>query len=205
MVIGPWITGHDRTLAGLTKSRGAPKARVWAPDKAALKGEKMLSITRIADYALNAMTALACQYPEPVKMRDISARLRIPQPTLQKILSELVSHKLVSSIRGPDGGYFLSRPADQITFFEVVTAVEGSFRLTQCAGKPNGAARPKCEVKPVCPNRVSMRKIHVLLEQLLTGVSIAQLAENEVPEALTLKPRPKRKRRKTAKVPVHSQ
>ena len=160
----------------------------------------MLSITRVADYALIAMTDLASHYPAPVKMRDISKRMRIPQPTLQKILSALVSRKLVRSIRGPDGGYYLSRPAEEITFFEVVTAVEGSFRLTKCAGNSDGQSTHKCSVRPVCPNIGAMRKVHGLLKQLLDSVSIAHLAEDTVPEALTLKPGPKRKRRRTAKV-----
>ena len=79
----------------------------------------MLSITRVADYALIAMTDLASHYPAQVKMRDISKRTRIPLPTLQKIMGDLVRHKVVCSIRGPDGGYYLSRPAEEITFFEV--------------------------------------------------------------------------------------
>ena len=158
----------------------------------------MLSITRVADYALIAMTDLASHYPAQVKMRDISKRTRIPLPTLQKIMGDLVRHKLVCSIRGPDGGYYLSRPAEEITFFEVVTAVEVSFRLTKCAGNSDGQSTHKCRVRPVCPNIGAMRKVHGLLEQLLTGVSIAQLAENTVPETLSLKPRPKRKRRRTA-------
>ena len=128
-------------------------------------------------------------------MRDISARTGIPQPVLQKILTALVGRKLVRSIRGPDGGYFLGRPAEKTTFLDVVTAVEGSLKLTECAGKSNGSPKRKCGVRRNCPNVESMRKVHRLVEELLAAISVAHLAEDAVPEVLTITSVTRRRRR----------
>ncbi len=164
----------------------------------------MLSITRKADYALIAMADLAGQYPSVVCARDISNRLRIPAPILQKILTQLASGALLVSVLGPSGGYRLSRPPQQIALADVIAAIEGTFRLTACTGAEPSRASRKCASRPVCPVIGSMRKVHGLLEQCLTGVTLAQLASDTVPEIVTLEAATKRTRRKSAKPPAQS-
>ena len=154
----------------------------------------MLSITRKADYALIAMADLAEQHPSLVRTRDLSERRRIPAPVLRKILTMLASRDLVVSIQSPTGGFRLSRPPEEITLAEVIAAIEGSFRFTDCTGAANGRRKRKCAQKPACPVIGSMRKLHGLLEQCLTGVSIAEFASDMVPETVALKRSPQHKR-----------
>ncbi len=163
----------------------------------------MLSITRKADYALVAMADLADHHPSVVRTRDLSKRRRIPTPVLRKILTTLASRKLVGSARGPNGGFRLSRPPEEITLAQVIAAVESSFRFTDCTGTTKGRPKRKCAVRPVCPVVGSMRKVHGLLEQCLTGVSIAEFASDAVPETVTLKRTNSRRRRRAAKAPAH--
>ena len=78
------------------------------------------------EYALLAVADLALQRPgEPVKIAMIAKRQRIPQKFLELILAALKQGGFVESRRGADGGYMLSRPADQIVVGDVLRYMEG--------------------------------------------------------------------------------
>jgi Rrf2 family protein len=160
----------------------------------------MLAITRKADYALVAVADLAELHPSVVRTRDLALRRRIPGPVLQKILTALTNRGLLVSVQGPNGGYRLSRGPEKIALADVIEAIEGTFRFTCCTGPRTEHAKHECPVRSVCPVSGSMRKVHSLVEQCLTGVSIAQLASDTVPDTVTLhqarpRGRPKRSSR----------
>ena len=78
------------------------------------------------EYALQAIFDLAAQpQGEPVKIADIARRQKIPQKFLELILASLKQGGFVESRRGADGGYLLTRAAEQLTVGEVVRFVEG--------------------------------------------------------------------------------
>ncbi len=84
-----------------------------------------MNISVKGEYALQAIFDLALQSTgEPVKIADIAARQKIPQKFLELILASLKQGGFVESRRGAEGGYRLSRPADQITIGEVLKFVE---------------------------------------------------------------------------------
>ena len=79
-----------------------------------------------SDYALRAMAQLASEAAAgPVKAERIGQMQEIPLKYLPSILAELKRAFLVTSHRGPDGGYSLQRPADEITLADVMRAVDG--------------------------------------------------------------------------------
>jgi len=79
-----------------------------------------------ADYALRGMAELARRDPaHPVKAEQIAESQRIPLNFLAVIMSQLKHARLVRSSRGSDGGYALSRRAEDITLADVLRAVEG--------------------------------------------------------------------------------
>jgi Rrf2 family protein len=83
-------------------------------------------ISAKADYAVRAGIALAAPDQEgPLKGDRIAAAQGIPIRFLENILGELRHAGLVQSQRGAEGGYWLSRPADEITVAEVIRAVDG--------------------------------------------------------------------------------
>jgi Rrf2 family protein len=83
-------------------------------------------ISAKADYAVRAGIALAAPDQEgPLKGDRIAAAQGIPIRFLENILAELRHAGLVQSQRGADGGYWLSRPAAEITVAEVIRAVDG--------------------------------------------------------------------------------
>jgi Rrf2 family protein len=92
-----------------------------------------LQISRKIEYGLRAMLYLASQ-PEGAiaSFKEIARRMDVPQEFLAKILKTLVKSKLAKSTRGAHGGYMLGRPASEITFLDVMEAVEGPVMVNLC-------------------------------------------------------------------------
>jgi len=90
-------------------------------------------ISRRIEYGLRAMVCLAAQ-PEGRVMpfREIARRMTVPQDFLAKILKQLVTRRLVASTRGAHGGYKLGRAAREISFLDVIEAVEGPVVVNLC-------------------------------------------------------------------------
>lgn len=85
-----------------------------------------MRITAKADYAVRAALELAAAPEgEPVKGERLAERQGIPLQFLEHILLELKHARLIRAKRGYKGGYWLDRPAEQITIADVIRAVEG--------------------------------------------------------------------------------
>jgi Rrf2 family protein len=78
-----------------------------------------------ADYALRAAAELAAAGGGPVKREALSTAQGIPPKFLENILGDLRQARLVRSQRGAEGGYWLARPAEEITVADVMRAVDG--------------------------------------------------------------------------------
>jgi Rrf2 family protein len=85
----------------------------------------IVRITAKVDYAVRAMAEMAASPDGPVKGEALAARQSIPPKFLENILADLRRAGLVRSQRGSDGGYWLARPADEVTMADVIRAVEG--------------------------------------------------------------------------------
>lgn len=85
-----------------------------------------MRVTAKADYAVRATVELATSSQEaPRKVDEIAQAQGIPVSFLENILTQLRSSGIVRSQRGPEGGYWLTRPATEVTLAEVIRAVEG--------------------------------------------------------------------------------
>lgn len=84
-----------------------------------------MKVSAKADYAVRAGLELAAAETPPLKGDAIARAQDIPLKFLETILNELRHHGIVRSQRGPDGGYWLDRPADEVTIADVIRAVEG--------------------------------------------------------------------------------
>jgi Rrf2 family protein len=95
--------------------------------------QHVLRISRKIDYGLRAMIYLASIRPDDVvPFREIARQMLVPEDFLAKILKTLVDQGLVRSTRGPHGGYALARPSTEISFLQVIEAVEGPIALNVC-------------------------------------------------------------------------
>lgn len=95
--------------------------------------QHVLRISRKIDYGLRAMIYLASISPDAVvPFREIARQMMVPEDFLAKILKTLVDEGLVKSTRGPHGGYALGRPAAEVSFLEIIEAVEGPIAINVC-------------------------------------------------------------------------
>ncbi len=69
---------------------------------------------------------------EKIGIKKIAGDLDIPTPFLGKILQNLVKHKILSSTKGPNGGFGLGKPAGEITLYEIVKTVDGEDFFLNC-------------------------------------------------------------------------
>src|SRR5436309_12347299 len=105
-----------------------------------------MRVSAKADYAVRAAVELAASEAGPVKGERLAQAQDIPLKFLENILGELKHGGLVRSQRGTEGGYWLARPADQISIADVIRAVEGP--LASVRGEPaetlgySGSATP---------------------------------------------------------------
>src|SRR3989442_5868200 len=112
----------------------------------------IMQVSRKIDYALRAVIHLANEETSDraCSVTEIAAQERIPRQFLEKIVRELIHKGLVRSRRGPHGGYVLARPADHVTFPDVIESVEGPISLNVCVGE-----HPDCFLLGACGmNRV---------------------------------------------------
>jgi len=89
----------------------------------------MMKLTRAASYAIHALVFMANQkHNRPVASHHIAQARGIPERFLLKVLKPLVSVRVLLSIKGPNGGYRLAKPANEITMLRVIEAVDGPIR-----------------------------------------------------------------------------
>ncbi len=95
--------------------------------------QHVLRISRKIDYGLRAMIYLSSIPMESVvPFREIARQMDVPEDFLAKILKTLVDQGLVKSTRGPHGGYALARNPADVSFLDVIEAVEGPVALNVC-------------------------------------------------------------------------
>jgi len=130
-----------------------------------------LQISRKIDYALRAVISMAEQADGSlVSFRQIAAIEAIPKDFLAKILRQLVEAGVVSSTRGARGGYCLARPASQISFLEVIEAVDGPIVLNLCLGENS-----PCDMSCDCSMLDVWRRAQAAMLDVFRTTSIADV------------------------------
>ena len=104
-----------------------------------------MRLTTKGRFAVTAMVDLAMSGGDgPVTLGGISERQAISLSYLEQLFGKLRRNALVSSVRGPGGGYLLAKPAPEISVGEIIRAVDEPIDATQCAGKENCRDEQKC-------------------------------------------------------------
>jgi Rrf2 family protein len=142
-----------------------------------LKQSYMLKLTKKTDYGLIAMRHLASQ-AKTGSAKEIADRYRIPLPLLSKVLQTLVRNGLLVSEQGATGGYRLARDPHEINALEVIRSIDGPIILTQCFTEHEEPT--ECDQSVMCPVREPLRKVHEGILRLLSGITIADLASDDM-------------------------
>ena len=138
-----------------------------------------MRVSAKADYALRATVELAAAGGGPLKRDALASAQDIPAGFLENILLDLRQADVVRSQRGPEGGYWLARPAGEINLAEVVRAVEGP--LASVRGARPGELTFQGRAQPLERRWVAVR---ASLRSVLESVTLADLAEGRLPEAI---------------------
>lgn len=143
-----------------------------------------LQVSRKVDYALRTVIHLAEEEANDRScvLGEIAEREGMPRQFLEKIVQQLIHAGLVKSRRGPRGGYALAKPAGQMTFRDVIEAVEGPISLNVCVGD-----HPDCFLLGACGmNRVwaeGQRRVVDLFENT-TIASVCQPSAGRLTKAV---------------------
>ena len=145
----------------------------------------MLKLTKKADYALMAMKHLAEHSAQTSRSaKDVADAFGIPPEALAKILQRLAKAGLLQSQHGINGGYTLARPANTISAFEVIQAIDGPLFITSCV-----TVRGECDQSDRCNIREPLRKVNESIEAVLKRIKISHMREEpEEPAAQVVKP-----------------
>ncbi|MGH1485684.1 MAG: Fe-S cluster assembly transcriptional regulator IscR [Cellvibrionaceae bacterium] len=133
-----------------------------------------MRLTTKGRYAVTAMLDLAIHADKgPVSLADISKRQEISLSYLEQLFSKLRKSELVSSVRGPGGGYQLSRPLDAIFVAQIVDAVNESIDATNCNGKGN------CHQGEICLTHHLWEDLSEQIHNFLSSISLAKLVARQ--------------------------
>lgn len=142
-------------------------------------------ISQKAKYALRALVALAKQPTgKPIFIGDIAASQAIPKKFLEQILLELKHHGLVLSRRGKAGGYGLLRPADTISFGEVLRIVDGPIAPLPCLSKIAYRRCEDCKEEASCEIRRVFAQVADATRAVLDRTTIADAVGANLPVRL---------------------
>ena len=104
-----------------------------------------MRLTTKGRFAVTAMIDLALNnHAGPVTLADISERQKISLSYLEQLFGKLRRRSLVTSVRGPGGGYNMANPLDQVSVADIILAVDEPIDATQCGGKENCKDERKC-------------------------------------------------------------
>ncbi len=123
-------------------------------------------------YAIRIMIELADNYGKPpLAMKNVAARQGISLKYAERILPELVANGLIEGSRGKGGGYYLTRPPEEYTVFEILRASEGDMAPVACLSDGANGCERACE----CRTLPLWKGYYELTERYFSGVNLSDL------------------------------
>ena len=134
-----------------------------------------MRLTTKGRFAVTAMMDLTqCGGKGPITLAAISERQKISLSYLEQLFAKLRKNNIVASVRGPGGGYCLSRPASKISIAEIVLAVDEPLDATNC-----GRMGTCMDGKP-CSTHELWMELSDRIYEYLHQVSLQQVANGQV-------------------------
>ena len=130
----------------------------------------MLRISKLTDYAILVMVELA-RSGEMASAHTIAELVHLEVPTASKVLKLLANASLLESYRGANGGYRVTRCAEQISVAEVIAAIEGPIAMTECS-----VEQGLCSQEDSCELRGNWQRISIAVSRALQDVSLAEMS-----------------------------
>ncbi|WIM06468.1 MAG: Fe-S cluster assembly transcriptional regulator IscR [Candidatus Nitricoxidivorans perseverans] len=133
-----------------------------------------MRLTTKGRFAVTAMIDLALrQHAGPVTLAGIAERQKISLSYLEQLFGKLRRHQLVSSVRGPGGGYCLAKPLETVSVADIIHAVDETLDATQCGG------RGDCDDHHPCMTHNLWMSLNQRMFDYLSSVCLAELVEQQ--------------------------
>ena len=133
-----------------------------------------MRLTTKGRYAVTAMLDLAINADQgPVSLADISERQGISISYLEQLFARLRKSELVTSVRGPGGGYRLARPAEDVFIASIVDAVDEQVDATRCGGEGT------CQDGDMCLTHYLWQDLSGQIHAFLSGISLGDLVQRQ--------------------------
>lgn len=126
----------------------------------------------MTDFGMVVLSRIARSQDSLLTAAYLAEVTGLPMPSVSKVLKTLARAQVVTSHRGVNGGYSLSRPANQITVEQVISALEGPVALTACVDGTTG----NCCVETICPIRGQWDKVNAAISGALRAITLAEIA-----------------------------
>ena len=142
----------------------------------------MLRLSKKTDYALIALKHLALN-PQGISSsaREIAACYDVPVEIMAKILQRLVKDGLLFSCQGTHGGYYLSRPANQILVIDVIRTIDGPVMVTACSDDDES-----CDQYAKCNIRDPLWRLKDRILKLFANFTIQELSSDGLSSQFSL-------------------
>jgi Rrf2 family iron-sulfur cluster assembly transcriptional regulator len=140
-------------------------------------------LTTKGRYAVTAMLDLAYHSEKrPVTLTDIAKRQQISLSYLEQLFARLRRSGMVEGVRGPGGGYQLSRGAGQISIADIIVAVDETIDSTRCGGKSNCQNNQPCLTHDLwlgLSEQIRQYLDSISLQDVLQRKNVRQVAERQ--------------------------
>ncbi|MCX7173122.1 MAG: Fe-S cluster assembly transcriptional regulator IscR [Proteobacteria bacterium] len=133
-----------------------------------------MKLTTKGRFAVTAMIDLALrQDGGPVALASISERQKISLSYLEQLFGKLRRHALVTSVRGPGGGYCLAKPLADVSVADIIRAVDEPLDATKCGGMAN------CHDDEPCMTHLLWTSLTTRMLDYLSSVNLAELVDQQ--------------------------
>ncbi len=163
------------------------------------KWDDTMRLTTKGRYAVTAMLDLALHAQrDPVSLADISERQSISVSYLEQLFAKLRKGGLVSSVRGPGGGYQLARESGDIFIAQIIDAVDESVDATRCHGQGD------CQAGLTCLTHELWSDLSHQIHNFLANISLDELVSRREVQAVALRQSDAQRKRQDHANPVEA-
>lgn len=106
-------------------------------------------------------------------IRQIATAINSSEHTVGKLLQSLVKNKIICSLKGPSGGFYITKEQEQLPVLNIVEAIDGRDRFTEC-----GLGLSKCSSRHPCPIHFQYEEIRSKLETIFREKKVADLCNS---------------------------
>lgn len=131
----------------------------------------MLKLSKLTDYAVIVLGCLGDQGGQPVSASFIAGQTKLPEPTVQKVLKLMSARKIITALRGANGGYIVPLALNCISVADVVEAIEGPLELAPCDNDTDN----DCLLSQLYAPHKRWNRVNIAIKNTLNQIRVSEL------------------------------